>query len=257
MFFFLKDNIKFLGYIIDEKGLRPDSAKVETVKTYPTPSSRRDVKAFLGLVGFYRRFIKDFSKIALPLVELTKLNKPFAWSSQANESFEGLKLKLLSPPILRHPNLHEEFIIFSDSSNFSVGCTLAQKDVDDNIFAIAYASRKLNKNEQNYDIFNKELTGVVFALKQFHTYIFGRKATLIVDNRALTYLKSMREPNARQLRIILKIQQYDLKLIHKPGTYNRVADAFSRIKYKEKDENVSNEILDFLKDNQPTAKEIF
>lgn len=254
--FFLKKEIKFLGYIIDERGLRPDPSKIETVKTYPTPTSRRDVKAFLGLTGFYRRFIKDFSAISLPLFELTKLNKPFTWSARANEAFENLKIKLLSPPILRHPNLNKDFIIFSDSSGFSVGCTLAQKDDNNQTYAIAYASRKLNNHEIHYDIFNKELTGVVFALKQFHTYVFGRTSSLVVDNRALVYLKNMKEPNARQLRIILKLQQYDMNIIHKPGTSNVVADAFSRIKYKNEDENVDNEILNFLENKQPAIEKI-
>lgn len=253
---FFKDNISFLGYKIDKRGLQPDEKKVETVKNYPVPKCRRDVKAFLGLVGFYRRFISNFTEISLPLVELTKLKVSFKWSETANSAFENLKKRLLCPPILRHPNLNKNFIIFSDASNFSIGCTLAQEDELGLKYAIAYASRKLSQCEVNYNIFEKELVGLVFALNQFHTYIYGRKTTVYVDNNALTYIKGMSLPSGRYLRTILKIQEYDLKIIHQPGSNNVVADALSRIRYTDNDTRVENQKIDFLQGKQPTPSQI-
>ena len=253
---FSKNNISFLGYKIDERGLQPDESKIEAVKKYPVPRCRRDVKAYLGLVGFYRRFISNFTEISLPLVELTKLKIPFKWSETANESFENLKKRLLCPPILRHPNLEKDFIIFSDASNFSIGCTLAQEDELGRKYAIAYASRKLSQCEVNYNIFEKELVGLVFALNQFHTYIYGRKTTVYIDNNALTYIKNMSLPSGRYLRTILKIQEYDLRIIHHPGSSNVVADALSRIKYTDGDPRVENQNVDFLRGNQPAPSQI-
>lgn len=224
---FLKREVAYLGHIISDKGVSPNPEKTKAVALYPTPRNPKQIKQFLGLCGYYRRFIPDFSKIAKPLTLLLKKDAPFQWLQPQQESFEEFKKTLTSKLILRYPKFDERFILTTDSSNYAIGAILSQGEVGKDL-PVSYASRTLNKSECNYSTIEKELLAIVWATNHFRPYLYGRKFLILTDARSLCWLFKCRDASSRLVRWRLKLEEFDYEIQYKPGRVNSNVDALSR-----------------------------
>jgi len=175
--FWLRE-VQFLGHVVNENGILVDPAKVEAVKKWEAPKTPTEVRSFLGLAGYYRRFIENFSKIALPLTQLTQKNKEFIWGDKQEQAFQTLKHRLCNAPILALPDGVENYVVYCDASHLGLGCVLMQ-----NGKVIAYASRQLKVHEKNYTTHDLELGAVVFALKIWRHYLYGTKCTVYTTTK--------------------------------------------------------------------------
>lgn len=220
--FWLKE-VQFLGHIVNENGIHVDPAKIETVKNWNAPTTPTEVRSFLGLAGYYRRFISNFSKVALPLTTLTQKNKPYVWGEKQEEAFQTLKDKLCNAPILALPEGNDDFVVYCDASNQGLGCVLMQRGK-----VIAYASRQLKIHERNYTTHDLELGAVVFALKIWRHYLYGTKCVVFTDHKSLQHIFNQKELNMRQRRWVELLDDYDCEIRYHPGKANVVADALSR-----------------------------
>lgn len=227
---FLRTELQYLGHVISENGTCPDPSKVSSVKDFPTPKSAKHIKSFLGLAGYYRRYIKNFAEIAQPLTQLLKKDAIFKWTPNCTESFELLKNSLISAPILQFPDFQKEFILTTDASGKAIGAVLSQGSLGKDL-PIAYASRILNKAEQNYSTIERELLSVCWGVKHFRPYLFGKRFTIVTDHKPLIWLFSVKDPGSRLIKFRIKLEEYDYTIIHKPGKFNSNADALSRIYY--------------------------
>jgi len=224
---FLRKETIYLGHIISENGISPDPSKLTAIKEFPTPKKVKDIQSFIGLAGYYRKFIADFSKIAKPLTKLTKKSEKFEWTAEQQNAFETLKKKLMTAPVLKYPDFTEEFIVTTDASAFAIGAVLSQGKVG-NDRPIAYASRVLSRAEQNYNTTEKELLAIVWAVKHFRPYVYGTKFKIVTDHKPLIWLFNVNDPGSRLIRWRLKLEEYDYEIIHKTGRANANADALSR-----------------------------
>ncbi|WVZ89946.1 hypothetical protein U9M48_036291, partial [Paspalum notatum var. saurae] len=220
--FWLKE-VGFLGHVLSEKGVAVDPSKVEAVLNWKQPESVTGIRSFLGLAGYYRRFIKDFSKIAKPMTSLTKKNVKFIWSPKCEEGFQELKKFLTTAPVLAQPDVTKPFDVYCDASGQGLGCVLMQEGR-----VIAYASRQLRKHEANYPTHDLELAAVVHALKIWRHYLLGNTCHIYTDHKSLKYIFTQPELNMRQRRWLELIKDYDLEIHYHPGKANVVADALSR-----------------------------
>jgi len=224
---FLRKETVYLGHIISENGISPDPSKLEAIKNFPEPKRVKDIQSFIGLAGYYRKFIKNFSKIAKPLTKLTKKAEKFMWTTEQQNAFEELKEKLMTAPVLTYPDFTQEFIVTTDASAYALGAVLSQGKVGDDR-PIAYASRVLTRAEQNYSTTEKELLAIVWAVKYFRPYVYGTKFKVVTDHKPLIWLFSVNDPGSRLIRWRLKLEEYDYEIIHKAGRANTNADALSR-----------------------------
>ena len=219
--------IQFLGHLIGPDGIKVDPTKVEAIKSWETPKNPTDIRSFLGLAGYYRRFVKDFSKIANPLTKLTKKAEAFVWTEEQEKAFQYLKECLCKAPILALPEGNEDFVVYSDASLLGLGCVLMQRDK-----VIAYASKQLKPAEKKYPAHDLELAAVVFALKIWRHYLYGTKCKIFTDHKSLQYVHKQKELNMRQRRWMELLVDYDCDIQYHPGKANVVADALSRKKPK-------------------------
>ncbi|WVZ63867.1 LOW QUALITY PROTEIN: hypothetical protein U9M48_013465 [Paspalum notatum var. saurae] len=220
--FWLKE-VGFLGHILSEKGVAVDPSKVKDVLNWKQPETVTEIRSFLGLAGYYRRFIKDFSKIAKPMTSLTKKNAKFVWGPKCEEGFRELKKLLTTAPVLAQPDVTKPFDVYCDASGQGLGCVLMQEGR-----VIAYASRQLRKHETNYPTHDLELAAVVHALKIWRHYLLGNTCHIYTDHKSLKYIFTQPELNMRQRRWLELIKDYDLEIHYHPGKANVVADALSR-----------------------------
>ena len=200
-----------------------DPAKIEAVINWERPKTPTEVRSFMGLAGYYRRFVQDFAKIATPLTKLTRKNQKFEWDEKCEESFQELKNRLVSSPVLVLPDEQGNFVIYSDASYKGLGCVLIQHDK-----VIAYASRQLKPHEEKYPTHDLELAAIVFALKIWRHYLYGEKCEIYTDHKSLKYIFTQKELNMRQRRWLELIKDYDCTINYHPGKANVVADALSR-----------------------------
>ncbi|GJT11459.1 putative reverse transcriptase domain-containing protein [Tanacetum coccineum] len=217
--------VQFLGHLIDSQGLHVDPAKIEAVKNWTSPTTPTEVRQFLGLTGYYRRFIKGFSKIAKPMTKLTQKNKNYIWSEEQESAFQLLKQKLCEAPILALPEGNDNFVVYCDASLQGLGVVLMQREK-----VIAYASRQLKPHEENYTTHDLELGAVIFALKIWRHYLYGTKCTVFTDHKSLQHILRQKELNMRQRRWLELLADYDCEICYHPGKANVVADALSRKK---------------------------
>jgi hypothetical protein len=189
------DKVPFLGHIISNGGIAVDPAKVKEVMEWRVPTTVTEIRSFLGLAGYYRRFIEGFSKIAKPMTLLLEKGKEFKWDEKCQESFDQLKERLMSPPVLVMPDLQKGFDIYCDACGQGLGCVLMQEG-----HVIAYASRQLRKHELNYPTHDLELAAVVHALKIWRDYIMGTKCQVYTDHKSLKYIFTQKDLNLRQYR---------------------------------------------------------
>ncbi|GKB32188.1 putative reverse transcriptase domain-containing protein, partial [Tanacetum coccineum] len=211
-----------LCHVIDRSGVHVDPAKIEAIKSWPTPTTPTEVRQFLGLAGYYRRFIEGFSLISKPLTKLTQKNKKYEWGKE-EEAFQTLKKKLCSAPIIVLPQGTEDFMVYCDTSLKCYGAMLMQREK-----VIAYDSRQLKVHEENYTTHDLELGAVVFALRLWRHYLYGTKCVVFTDHKSLRYILNQKELNLRQRRWIELLSDYDCKIRYHPGKANVVADALSR-----------------------------
>ncbi|GJU76743.1 putative reverse transcriptase domain-containing protein [Tanacetum coccineum] len=215
--------VQFLGHVIDNKGIHVDPAKIESVKDWASPKTPTEIRQFLGLAGYYRRFIEGFSKIAKPMTKLTQKKVKFEWGDKQEAAFQLLKQKLCSAPILALPEGSEDFIVYCDASIKGLGAVLMQREK-----VISYASRQLKIHEKNYTTHDLELGAVVFALKIWRHYLYGTKCTVFTDHKSLHHILNQKELNMRQHRWLELLSDYDCDIRYHPGKANVVADALSR-----------------------------
>ncbi|KAL0536700.1 hypothetical protein IC582_025660 [Cucumis melo] len=220
---FWLQQVSFLGHVVSKAGVSVDPAKIEAVTGWTRPSTVSEVRSFLGLAGYYRRFVENFSRIATPLTQLTRKGVPFVWSKACEDSFQNLKQKLVTAPVLTVPDGSGSFVIYSDASKKGLGCVLMQQGK-----VVAYASRQLKSHEQNYPTHDLELAAVVFALKIWRHYLYGEKIQIFTDHKSLKYFFTQKELNMRQRRWLELVKDYDCEILYHPGKANVVADALSR-----------------------------
>ncbi|KAJ0714948.1 putative nucleotidyltransferase, Ribonuclease H [Helianthus annuus] len=209
--------------MVNEKGIHVDPSKIEAIKNWETPKTPTEVRQFLGLAGYYRRFIEDFSKIAQPLTALTQKDKKYDLGVKQEEAFQLLKNKLCDAPILSLPEGTEDFVVYCHASRQGLGCVLMQRQK-----VIAYASRQLKVHERNYTTHDLELGAVVFALKIWRHYLYGTRCTIFTDHKSLQHIFDQKELNMRQRRWAELLNDYDCEIKYHPGKANVVADALSR-----------------------------
>ncbi|GJR11801.1 putative reverse transcriptase domain-containing protein [Tanacetum coccineum] len=220
--FWLKE-VQFLGHVINRDGIHVDPSKVESVKNWKIHESSTEIHSFLGLVGYNRRFIENFSKIAKPLTLLTQKNKTYVWGDKQDEAFRILKEKLCNAPVLALPDGPNDFVVYCDASKQGFGCVLMQRGK-----VIAYASRQLKTHEKNYTTHDLELGAVVFALKIWRHYLYGTKSVIYTDHKSLQYIFDQKDLNMRQRRWIELLSDYECEIKYHPGKANVVANALSR-----------------------------
>lgn len=224
---FLKKEILYLGHLISADGISPDPEKIKTVKQYPVPTDANATKRFVAFANYYRSFIQNFSQIANPLNKLTKKNAPFVWTEECQNAFDTLKQKLVSPPVLDYPDLSDNniFTLKTDASGTALGAALFNK----NDKPVAYASRALNTAEARYCTIEKELLGIVWAVKHFRPYLYGKRFIIQTDHRPLVSLFKMTNPSSRLTKFRLVLEEYDFTVVYIKGKSNVTADALSRI----------------------------
>ena len=208
-------------------GIATDPQKTKIVSDWPVPKSVKEVRSFLGLAGYYRRFVKGYASIAAPLHSLTKKDQSFKWTEETQTAFESLKEALTSPPILAMPDDNGEFVLDTDASDHTIGAVLSQIQ-DGTEKVIAYASRSLDKREVNYCITRKELLAIVYSLKYFKQYLMGRHFKIRTDHAPLTWLRRTPDPIGQQGRWLEIMEEYDFQVQHRPGVKHGNADAISR-----------------------------
>ncbi|GJY81284.1 putative reverse transcriptase domain-containing protein [Tanacetum coccineum] len=215
--------VQFLGHVINGNRIHVDPSKIEVVKNWKAPRTSTEVRSFLRLAGYYRRFIENFSKIAKSLTILTQKSKTFDWGEEQELAFQTLKDKLCNAPVLALPDRPEDFVIYCDASGIGLGCVLMQRGK-----VIAYASRQLKIHEQNYTTHNLEFDAVVFALKIWRHYLYRTKSVIYTDHKSLQHIFSQKELNMRQRRWIKLFSDYDCEIRYHLGKVNVVANALSR-----------------------------
>ncbi|GFX35251.1 retrovirus-related Pol polyprotein from transposon opus [Trichonephila clavipes] len=220
---FARDKLKYLGLIISKDGIETDSNKIRAITEMRPPKNNREVSEFLGMTGWYQKFIPRYADICEPLYQLKKKGAKFNWSGEAQDSFDQIKRTLTEAPILQLPNFSEQFKLFTDASGVGIGAVLQQ-----NQKPIAFASRILNKAERNYTVTERECLAVIWALNKFKTYFGPLPVKVITDHAALTKLTNGKNLSSRMIRWALKLSEFNIEWEHRPVVQNVVADLLSR-----------------------------
>ena len=226
---FFQKQVEFLGHIVDQQGIHTDPKKIEAISNWSVPKRVKEVRAFLGITGYYRRFIKNYSQIAKPLHQLTENNSQFHWTEETNQAFETLKTALTTAPILGYPSQdpEDQFVLDTDASNCHIGAVLSQIQ-EGKETVIAYGSKVLSKAEKNYCVTRRELLSVVHFSIQFKHYLLGRKFQLRTDHGALVWLFQFKEPEGQLARWLELLSQFDMDIIHRAGRIHGNGDGLSR-----------------------------
>jgi hypothetical protein len=227
---FHKTEVKFLGYIVSREGLKMDQKKVEAVTSWPKPNTVKEVQSFLGFANFYRQFIKDYSKVAAPLTELTKKDKVFEWTAEAEEAFQELKTRFSTEPILVIFDPSKPSVVETDASDKAIGACLSQADDKGKLRPVAYLSRKFTPAESNYEVHDKELLAIIEAFRHWRVYLEGQahETKCISDHQNLTRFLSTHIMTGRQMRWYQDIATFNMKIHYRKGSENARADAMSR-----------------------------
>lgn len=227
---FHQPKAEFLGHIISSKGVEMSDDKIKAIKEWQRPQKLKDVQSFMGFANFYRRFIKDFSKICKPITDTTKnKGKSFQWNDQCELAFNSLKDIFISAPILRHFDPNLPTVVETDASDFAIGAVLSQV-FEQRLHPIAFHSRKMDKAEINYEIHDKEMLAIVVAFKEWRRYLEGACHTITVysDHKNLEFFLTTKVLNRRQARWAQELAGYDFKIVYRPGPKNGKPDALSR-----------------------------
>lgn len=224
---FLQREVKYLGHVITGDGIKTDAEKTSTVRNWPVPRDKKELRSFLGLCTYYRRFVRHFADLAKPLHRLTEKDIPFVWTTDCETAFEKLKITLCSTPVLSYPQPGAKFILDTDASNTGIGAVLSQ-EIDGEEKVIAYFSKVLSKAERNYCVTRKELLAVVKAIEHFHKYLYGQPFVLQTDHASLKWLMQFKNPEGQIARWLQRLQEYQFQIQHRRGSKHNNADALSR-----------------------------
>ena len=237
---FCMQEIKYLGFIIGYGKIKTDPDKVVAINKFPVPVSVKQLRRFLGMCGWYRRFVDGYATISLPLTDLLKKSKSFIWNDEAEEAFGHLKEKLTSAPILSTPDFSKPFMLLCDASLHGLGCVLAQQAEDGAELPIAYMSVKLTKAQRNYSVTELECLAVIKGIQKFRAYIEGQEFSVVTDHASLKWLMNQKDLTGRLARWAIRLQGFSFSIQHRKGSQNVVADALSR-----RDENEISEFSEF------------
>jgi hypothetical protein len=220
--FWIKE-VPFLGHVVSPEGIAVDPGKVKVVWEWKPPTSVSEVRSFLGLAGYYRRFIPNFSKIAKPITELLKKGYKYVWSEACDEAFKHLKKLLTTSPVLAQPDTTKPFNVYCDASGTGLGSALMQEGR-----VISYSLRQLRRHEEYYPTHDLELAAVVMVLWTWRHYLLGNVIHIYTDHKSLKYIFTQPDLNMRQRRGLELIKDYELEVHYHPGKANVVADVLSR-----------------------------
>jgi len=225
--YFAAASVVFLGHVVNKEGTRPDPSKIDAVRGFPTPMTVTTVRSFLGLTGYYRNYIKGYSKLAGPLFELTKKDVDFIWTRDCQRAFDALKKALMGAPILVRPNFKEPFYLDVDWSTKGVGAILSQKEGRFER-VIAYASKALTVAQKKFHPMEGECYALIWGILHFRQYLHRTHFTLRTDHKPLEWLATVSNAHGRRGRWIDLLQDYSFKIVHRPGMRHANADALSR-----------------------------
>lgn len=227
---FFRDSLNYLGFVVDKYGLRTNPDKIAAMVNFPQPKTTTEIKRFVGMCSWYRRFIPHFSAVLAPINNLLsgrKKGQKITWTKEADDSFNNIKQALVSAPVLASPDFSLPFFLHCDAANTGVGCVLTQ--IQGGLEkVIAFASRSLSKSERNYSTTLKELVACVFGCERFRGYIEGVKFTIITDHAALKWLSKLKDPSGQLARWSVRLSQFSFDIVHRKGKLNVVPDALSR-----------------------------
>lgn len=219
--------MRYLGYLVDRNGLRADPEKLQAMLQLPVPKSVKEVRRVVGTFSWYRRFVPEFANLIPPLTALLKKSNKFVWTHSCDDAFKRLKEYLISAPVLSCPNYDLPFVVETDASDFGVGAVLLQPH-EDGDKVISYLSRSLSKQERNYSTTKKECLAVLLAIEKLRPYLEGVSFCVVTDHHSLVWLQNLKDPTGRLARWSLRLQQYDFKIVHRPGKHMVVPDTLSR-----------------------------
>ena len=257
---FLRKEIIYLGHTLSEDGCRPSKEKVEAILNYQPNglTNTKQIQEFMGMAGYYRRFIENFSDIAQPLYKLLQKSVRFVWGEEQKLAYETLKSALVSDLVLIYPDFNKQFYLTTDASNYAIGGVLSQK-VDNDLRPISYFSKSLSKSEQNYAVIEKETYAIISSMEHFRPYIYGSKFKIIIatDHKPLIWLFNVKNQVSRLLRWRLRLQEYDYEVQYIPGKSNLVADALSRDNRHLIDFSKNVPIHEILSDSESNIDDMF
>jgi len=213
--------------MISEQGVSVDPRKIDTIRDWPAPTNVSEIRSFLGLANYYRKFVPNFSAIASPLTALLHKDTPYQWESDQQKAFDELKTRLITTSVLLFPDSAKPFTLTTDASDFAIGAVLSQ-DHGKGEQPVTYESRKLSPAERNYPVHEKELLAIVHAIKLWRHYLEGQRFTVITDHASLEFIKTQQNLSRRQARLLETLQANDFEVKYRPGKTNVVADALSR-----------------------------
>ena len=237
---FLKSEITYLGFVISSDEIKMDPNKTKAIRNFKIPTNEKEVRSFIGLAGFYRKFIDKFSDIAEPLHKLLRKDVIFKWDDKCQAAFDELISIISNDIVLQYPDFNQMFYLTCDASDNGLGCVLSQKDANQLDRPISFISRSLNNTERNYSTTEKECLAIVWGVQTYRNYLFGRKFIILSDHRPLVWLHNVKDPGARLLRWRLKLNDYDYEIQYTPGKTNYVADELSRNGYSDPQVNSSH-----------------
>ncbi|GBM82911.1 Retrovirus-related Pol polyprotein from transposon 297 [Araneus ventricosus] len=237
---FAQNRTKYLGHVVGSGVRTPAEAKIKAVLDFPTPTSKTQIRAFLGLAGDYAHYVKNFSVIAAPLTNVLKgkvKRESIIWTKECNHAFEVLKRRLTQKPVLYAPDYKKEFIVQSDASDLGMGVVLSQRDAENEDHPILYLSKNFSDAERKYSATERECAAIIYAIKKLKYYLDGQIFTIETDHNPLVWLKSNAGSNPRLMRWSLELQPFQYKVIHKAGKNHSNADALSQSEARTKSTN--------------------
>ena len=222
--------LEFLGHVVGRGVVKPHQDKLNKILSIPTPTTKRQVRSLLGLIGYYRRFVAGFSSVTAPISDLlrTGSTRQIVWTTACADALTSVQRALSSNPVLLLADPELPFVLQTDASSTGVGAVLLQYTEDEHLHPIAFASRKLLDRETRYSVIERECLAIVWAVSKFSRYLWGKTFRLQTDHRPLTYIGSGKYRNARIMRWVLALQEYSFEIDSLPGTQNTFADLLSR-----------------------------
>lgn len=222
---FTQYQLEYLGHIISHRGVATDPKKTEAMRQWPTPTTVTELRGFLGLTGYYRKFVKHYGLIAKPLTQLLK-KKQFLWSSVAQQAFEQLKTTMSTTPVLALPNFQEPFTIETDACDLGIGAVLMQRDQP-----VAYLSKALTETHKHLSIYEKEFLALIMAVEKWRQYLQGQEFIIKTDHKSLSYLTEQNLHSDMQRKAMTRLMELQFKVVYKQGKENLAADALSRMSH--------------------------
>ena len=224
-----RKEVKFLGHIINKDGIQTDNTKIEAIQSFQKPKCVKNLRSFLGICNYYRRFIKDYAKKARALESICgKNNEKIRWTEMCEKAFREMKEALITAPVLVFPDFRKEFILDTDASFDTIGAVLSQKDEKGHEHVIAYGSHAMSSHEKGYCITRKELLAIYYFCKHFNYYLYGKRFVLRTDHKAITFMVTTKKPITAQFQTWINyLSNLDIKMEYRKGTSHTNAKMLS------------------------------